>query len=284
VWPAHRATLSRPKLSCRNCGFFDAILECFLAEEAAMPHINHIALVFAFVIALFASAPQRTAAETSELMKAIEVNDVRWVRALIAAGANVKNDVRPLREAAIRGYVPIAKALIDGGAEVNGRGYPLNAAARAGQTEMVALLIRRGADVNARDLTGYTPLLEAVLSPNGLEAAKVLLAANADPAGEDEVYGGTALHWAAFEGKLAMAELLLAVGMDINAQTGANACWPGTPLHVAARSNQFAMVDYLIEHGAALNMRDKHGETPLAVALDPRVKALLIKAGATEPQ
>jgi hypothetical protein len=146
-----------------------------------MPHISRIALMFAFVLSLFASAPQRAAAETSELMKAIEANDVRWVRALIAAGANVKNDVRHLREAAIRGYVPIAKALIDGGAEVNGRGYPLNAAARAGQADMVVLLIQRGADVNARDLTGYTPLVEAVLSSNGLEAAKVLLAAKADP-------------------------------------------------------------------------------------------------------
>src|SRR6516162_9835072 len=163
-----------------------------------MLHVNRIGIVFAFVFALVASAPQRAAAETNELMKAIQANDVRWVRALIAAGANVKNDVRPLREAAIRGDVPIAKALIDGGAEVNGRGYPLNAAARAGQTEMVALLIERGADVNARDLTGYTPLMEAVLSPNGVEAAKVLLAAKADPDAEDEFCeGGSPLHWAA---------------------------------------------------------------------------------------
>jgi ankyrin repeat protein len=40
------------------------------------------------------------------------------------------------------------------------------------------------------------------------------------------------------------------------------------------------MVDYLIEHGAAVNARDKHGATPLSVAFDPRVKALLTKAGA----
>jgi len=190
-----------------------------------MPHINHIALVFAFVIALFASAPQRTAAETSELMKAIEVNDVRWVRALIAAGANVKNDVRPLREAAIRGYVPIAKALIDGGAEVNGRGYPLNAAARTGQAEMVALLIQRGADVNARDLIGNPPLVEAVLSSNGVEVAKMLLAAGADPYAQEKTCG-TALHLAAQQGNVAMAELLLAVGMDINVRAGPSACYP----------------------------------------------------------
>jgi hypothetical protein len=108
-----------------------------------------IAAFFAFSLALFVSAPQRTVAETSELMKAIAADDVRWVKALIAA-ADVKSDIRPLREAAIHGYVPIAKALIDGGAGVNGRGYPLNAAARAGQTEMVALLLQRGADANAR--------------------------------------------------------------------------------------------------------------------------------------
>lgn len=249
-----------------------------------MSHVGRIVSVLALGLVLTASAPQRMAvAETSELMKAVEANDVRWVRALIAAGADVKNDVRPLRETAIHGYVPVAKALIDGGALVNGAGYPLNAAARAGQAEMVALLIQRGADVNARDLTGYTPLIEAVLSPNGVEAAKLLLAAKADPDAQDESYAVDALHWAAFQGNVAMAELLLAVGMDIDGQTGAKAyCFiPGfTPLHVAARFNQFAMVGYLIEHGAAVNMRDRHGATPLSVAFDPRVKAVLIKAGA----
>jgi hypothetical protein len=244
-----------------------------------MPHIRRVALVFAFVLSLFASAPQRAAAETSELMKAIEANDVRWVRALIAAGANVKNDVRHLREAVIRGYVPIANALIDGGAEVNGRGYPLNAAARAGQAEMVALLIQRGADVNARDLTGNPPLIEAVLSSNGVEAAKVLLAAKADPNVQEKTCG-TALHLAAEQGNVAMAELLLAVGMDINVRAGPSACYPGsTPLHEAARHSQFAMVDYLIEHGAAVNVRNDGGATPLSVAFDPRVKALLTQSG-----
>ena len=40
------------------------------------------------------------------------------------------------------------------------------------------------------------------------------------------------------------------------------------------------MVDYLIEHGAAVNMRNDSGATALSVAFDPRVKALLTKAGA----
>jgi ankyrin repeat protein len=208
-------------------------------------------------------------------MKAIEANDVRWVRAVIAAGANVKNDVRPLREAAVHGYVPLAEALIGGGAEVNGRGYPLNAAARAGQAEMVALLIKRGADINARDLTGYTPLIEAMIAPNGIEAAKVLLAANADPYAESETYGANALHWAAYGGNLAAVELLLAIGMDIDVQNGGGE----TPLHLAAMYSQFAMVAYLVEHGAAVNARDKHGATPPSVAFDPRVRAYLVAVG-----
>jgi ankyrin repeat protein len=251
-----------------------------------MYQVSRVLSVLGVAIALVASPPQRSFAQTSELMKAIQANDVRWVRAVVAAGANVKNDVRPLREAAVHGYVPIANALIDGGAEVNGRGYPLNVAARAGQAEMVALLIQRGADVKARDLTGYTPLIEAVLSPNGLEAAKLLLAANADPDAEDGYCeGGSALHWAASQGNVAMAELLLAVGMDINQQTGASAYFPGfTPLHEAARFSQFAMVAYLVEHGAAINVRDKHGATPLSVAFDPRVRAYLVAAGGKELQ
>ena len=248
-----------------------------------MYQVSRILPFLAVALAVVASTPQRAPAnETSELMKAIQANDVRWVRAEIAAGANVKGDVRPLREAVIHGYVPIARALIEGGAEVNGLGYPLNAAARAGQAETVALLIQRGADVNARDLTGYTPLIEAVLSPNGLEAAKLLLAAKADPYTKSQsscTCAENALQWAAYQGNVAIAELLLAVGMDIDVQAGAEAHYPGyTPLHYAARFSQFAMVDYLIEHGAAVNMRDKRGETPLTVAFDPRVKALLMKA------
>jgi hypothetical protein len=67
-----------------------------------------------------------------------------------------------------------------------------------------------------------------------------------------------------------MAELLLAVGMDIDIQTGVNPSYPGyTPLHLAARFNQFAMVAYLVEHGAAINMRDKHGATPLGCIRSP---------------
>jgi hypothetical protein len=245
-----------------------------------MRHASGIASVFAFTVALFTCAPHRAVAETSELMKAIQANDVRWVRALIAAGANAKSDVRLLREAVIHGYVPIARALIDGGAEVNGRGYPLNVAARAGQTKVVGLLIERGADVNAYDMTGYTPLLEAILSTDGLEAAKLLLAAKADPGAEDE-NGCDTLHTAASRGNVEMVELLLAVGMNIDERNGASAYYPGfTPLHEAAKYSQFAMVDYLIEHGAAVNVRDKRGETPLSVAFDPRVKALLTSAGA----
>ena len=253
-----------------------------------MSRVSGILSILAVALATVASTPQRTsAAQTSELMKAIEADDVRWVRAVIAAGANVKNDVRPLREAVIYGYLPIARALIDGGAEVNGRGYPLNAAARAGQTETVALLIQSGADVSARDLNGYTPLIEAEISPNGLEAAKLLLAANADPYAESssDACGGNALHWAAYQGNPAMAELLLAVGMDIDLHTGVEASYPGyTPLHFAARFNQVAMVAYLVEHGAAINMRDKHGATPLSVASNPRVRAYLVAAGGKEPQ
>jgi ankyrin repeat protein len=82
-----------------------------------------------------------------------------------------------------------------------------------------------------------------------------------------------------------MAELLLAVGMDIDIRTGVEASYPGyTPLHFAARFNQFAMVAYLVEHGAAINMRDEHGATPLSVASDPRVRAYLVAAGGREPQ
>jgi ankyrin repeat protein len=60
-----------------------------------------------------------------------------------------------------------------------------------------------------------------------------------------------------------MGKLLLAVGMDINARTGADAYFPGsTPLHLAARRSKFAMVDYLIEHGAAVTIEIDFARKP----------------------
>ena len=53
-----------------------------------------------------------------------------------------------------------------------------------------------------------------------------------------------------------LSELLLAVGMDIDIQTGVEASYPGyTPLHFAARFNQFAMVAYLVGQGRTEGVR-----------------------------
>jgi ankyrin repeat protein len=91
----------------------------------------------------------------------------------------------------------------------------------------------------------------------------------------------TALHLAATSGRLTVAELVLAEGVDVNAtdQDGY------TALHLAAQFGHFKMVQWLIAHGAQINTQDRFGNTPLRDASSARhrdVADLLLHHGAAK--
>src|SRR5262249_9738315 len=82
----------------------------------------------------------------------------------------------------------------------------------------VMRLLRGGLPVDARDKHDWTPLMIAAF--NGKEAvAKVLIEQGADPQARDR-RGYTPLHWAALSGHAALVRLLLENGADRDARTG----------------------------------------------------------------
>jgi ankyrin repeat protein len=88
--------------------------------------------------------------------------------------------------------------------------------------------------------------------------------------------GSTALHWAAANGDLAMAEALLKAGARVNLATRIGAM---TPLFMAAKNGSADVVSALLKAGANANEANGNGTTVLMMAAAsgsaPAVKALL---------
>src|SRR5205085_1832901 len=55
----------------------------------------------------------------------------------------------------------------------------------------------------------------------------------------------------------------LLLGVDVNASTSDG----DTALHVAASKKVNSIIEFLVQHGAAVNARNKKGQTPLAIAM-----------------
>ncbi len=95
-----------------------------------------------------------------------------------------------------------------------------------------------------------------------LERVKTLISGNPNLVSSKDTDGATPLHWAAFFGHKAVAELLLSHSADINAKTGDGT----TPLHWAAREDAKDVAELLIANKADINSKDDQGDTPLHMA------------------
>jgi ankyrin repeat protein len=115
-------------------------------------------------------------------------------------------------------------------------------------------LLHRG-NVNHRDAREGLTLLSWAVVCNHADVAAMLLDAGATLSIPD-ANGFTALHRAAFTGAGEMAELLLARGADVNAQSVKHR---KTPLILAAMKDDSAMVTRLWARGADVEMRDSDG-------------------------
>ena len=152
---------------------------------------------------------------------------------------------------------------------------------RAAQTNdaTVALAaIEDGVDVNAKSADGTTALHWAVYN-GSVALVERLLAAGADVSAANE-FGSTPLAEAATVGNAAVIAALLAAGADVNA-AGADG---QTALMVVARSGNTATAAALLEHGADVNARERWREqTALmwaAAKNQPAMVKLLIEHGA----
>jgi ankyrin repeat protein len=208
--------------------------------------------------------------------------------------------------AAFSGQTAIAGLLIDNGASLNdaGGGYTaLHATVIRGDLDLAKTLVARGADLNARLATatmarrshddyafnktmlGATPYMLAakdgevafmrVFAAAGADtsiprhdgAPPLVVAALGEQRAKTGVTFGAGMRNARGPERLSLetAKVALELGADINGADGAG----NTALHVAARKRFESVIRFLAEKGARLDVKNRLGETPLALALRP---------------
>jgi ankyrin repeat protein len=230
------------------------------------------------------------------LLWAAHWNDFETADLLIRAGADVNgaNDLRttPLSLACTNANPRLVERLVSAGANVNtpiATGEtPLMTCAGTGTTDAVRLLLARGADINAREPAQNQTALMWAAAERHSDVVRLLTEHKADLQARTKK-GFTALHFAAREGDIESARLLLAAGMDVNvrsepelsekppsrgdgpARGGPRVGGPSyemtisagsTPLLVATVRAQVPLALFLLEHGADPNIEDA-GFTPL---------------------
>lgn len=130
----------------------------------------------------------------------------------------------------------------------------------------IQILLELDADCSIADLNGGSPLL-AASALDHVEVVKALLSAPKTTSTELQIdranrYGETALHKAAVEGNVEVAQLLLKAGANMEAADNLGA----TPLLSATATTQFNMVSLLIDSGANPNAASSSWKTPLYIA------------------
>ena len=229
----------------------------------------------------------------------------RLIRAGARVALANRHGATPLTLACINGNARGIERLLKAGAEPNERGpngeTPLMMAARTGAVDAMRVLINAGADVNATEkLRGTTALMwaaaqthptavkllvehganvgmrsspaalgrTAYLAPTARQRASQLVNENAVFVRGQNTEGGglTALVFAAREGDLESAQILVAAGADLNQATQ----YGWTALLTATQNRHYALGTFLLDRGADPNIANKGGWTPLYLATDNR--------------
>jgi ankyrin repeat protein len=140
---------------------------------------------------------------------------------------------------------------------------PVADAAQRGDAEAVRTLLRQGADVNAAQGDGMTALHWAAANGD-MDIAALLMPAGANLEAVTRLGDYTPLHLASRAGHAPVARALLEAGANVAAATSTGAA---TALHFAAGAGSADAVVALLEHGADVNVREAaRGQTPLMFA------------------
>jgi len=204
-------------------------------------------------------------------------DDLDTAKQLLRAGANAKASnrygVTPLHEAATLGSAAMIETLLKAGADPNavyGEGEtPLMAAARTGSVDAVKMLLTFGATVDAREtFRGQTALMYAV-AENHANVVKLLIELKADVNARsihyefpkltggnggiihDRAEGGlTPIFFAARQGAVETADLLIAAGADLKA---VEPQYGFTPMQTAIFNGHYDLAARLADKGADVN-------------------------------
>ncbi len=199
-----------------------------------------------------------------------------------------------LRAAALGHETAVLRMLIDHGADVAARRddgatvYQL--AMRAGNTDAAAYLASVGADTAMSDVDR---LLAACLT-NDADAARAIVTRTPSMLEQLGASERDALGQALAQGRYDTVRLMLELGWPLVHEGE----WGGTPLHWAAWNGLTDMVRLLLEHGAPVNVRDsRYGSSPIAWTAHgsrfcsrandedyPAIVHLLLDAGATRAE
>jgi len=240
---------------------------------------------------------------TTALHWAVSSDDLETADLLIRAGAKVtavnREGVMPLQIAAINGNAAMIDKLIKAGADPNTAldqfgDTALMMASRTGKIDSVKMLLDRGAKVNVIETWGNTtPLMWAVAEGHppvvkmliehgadvnvrskfvpsatgrGFEGATPVASKPGQPAEEHSSGLLTPLMFAAREGDLESAKLLVAAGADINATGGDGK----DALGLAIFNGGYEVASFLVDNHAKVNQPDAQRFTPLFWAVDHR--------------
>ena len=183
-------------------------------------------ILVACVLTVVAASAATGASRRTPLLSAVELGDIKAVRAALAQKVDVNapapDGMTPLHVAVQNNDVAIVEALLAAGANVRAvTRYgiePLSLAALNGNAAIEERLLKAGADANITMPDGETPLMQA--ARNGTpDAVKVLLAHGAKLDAVEKARGQNALMWAAAEGNVAAIKVLTEAGADINAHS-----------------------------------------------------------------
>ncbi len=197
------------------------------------------------------------------------------------------NQEAALLDAVARGNHATIKRLLDQGAEVDARDPTRHATAllhavRNRDLAAIALLVEAGADINAQDNIKDSPFLlsGAVGDP---DIIKLLLKSKPDFTKVNR-YGGSALIPASERGHVAAVKLFIKAGVPVDHvnRLGWTALLEAIILSDGGKPHQ-QIVKALLDAGAAVNLADGDGVTPLQHAKTrgyTAIASLLQDAGA----
>ncbi|XP_037909760.1 ankyrin repeat and KH domain-containing protein mask isoform X3 [Hermetia illucens] len=220
-----------------------------------------------------ANKEHRNVSDYTPLSLAASGGYVNIIKLLLNHGAEInsrtgsKLGISPLMLAAMNGHTAAVKLLLDMGSDINAqietnRNTALTLACFQGRHEVVSLLLDRKANVEHRAKTGLTPLMEAA-SGGYIEVGRVLLDKGADVnAAPVPTSRDTALTIAADKGHLKFVELLLSRGAAVEVKNRKG----NSPLWLAAHGGHLAVVEVLSGHGADIDSQDNRRVSCLMAA------------------